>query len=307
MKKHYLIIVLLIIAYNYSIAQSFIQYFDGADTSKNNSLIIKLDTAKSNIWQIGRPQKIIFYSAATKPNAIVTDTTHDFPVNNISRFTFSLKPVTTFGMLAIQWIQKIDMNPHHDGGIIEFSVDTGKSWENVFNNPHVYNVTGYPAADEDTLLTGEYAFSNTDTTWRNVWVCLDLSWLSTFKDSILFRYTFKSDTIHPVKEGWMIDNMRAQTTVHHPVKEVTRTDYMRVYPNPANGIVYIDIHTLEIYHIIEHMELVDSQGKTVKQWKNVPTKFWFDSSSYPDGVYILNVTTNLKTETVKLIFKKTAN
>ena len=47
---------------------------------------MELDTSASNIWQIGKPQKIIFDSASTVPNAIVTDTINFYPINNISRF-----------------------------------------------------------------------------------------------------------------------------------------------------------------------------------------------------------------------------
>src|ERR1041384_4098256 len=93
MKKLYLTISILFLAIGYSIAQlSVNQYFDGADTSATNSIIIMLDTSSTNIWQIGRPQKIIFDSAATFPNALVTDTINNYPDSNVSRFTFKIVP-----------------------------------------------------------------------------------------------------------------------------------------------------------------------------------------------------------------------
>ena len=73
MAKLYTTIILFIFSCQISTAQFFTQYFDGADTSIQNSILIETDTSVSNVWQIGHPQKIIFDSAATAPNAIVTD------------------------------------------------------------------------------------------------------------------------------------------------------------------------------------------------------------------------------------------
>ena len=169
--------------------QTYSQYFDGADTSAFNSLLINIDTSSSNIWQIGQPQKIIFDTAATFPNAIVTDTSNYYPTNNTSSFSFGVDPQWFgWGILALQWKQKLDMDIDYDGGIIEFSSDTGNTWKNVFNNPYVYNFYGFDTANQDTLISGDYAFSGTDSTWKDIWLCFDLSWLS-FSDSLMFRYT----------------------------------------------------------------------------------------------------------------------
>jgi len=53
-------------------SQYQVQYFDGNDTIAANSLIMKIDTASAHTWQIGKPQKTKFTSAATYPNAIIT-------------------------------------------------------------------------------------------------------------------------------------------------------------------------------------------------------------------------------------------
>jgi hypothetical protein len=280
-----------------------VQYFDGADTIPGQSLILNMDTSAANIWQVGPPQKVIFHSAATPPNALLTDTAAPYPVNNMSRFSFKAVPWVTWGILAVQWMQKIDMDGGHDGGIIEYSVDTGSTWTNVFNDPHVYSFYGFPPEDQDTLLTGEYAFSGTDTTWRDVWLCFDMSWLS-FNDSIYFRFIFKSDSIDGGKEGWMIDNMTTHISMMHPVKENEKKDYMNVYPNPAKDIVYIEFEKVHQFHLIEDMKLVGPDGKLVRQWRDLPTKYWFDVRHFPEGMYFLTVRTNIRTETIPLLIKR---
>jgi hypothetical protein len=280
------------------------QYFDGADTSYSNSIMVELDTSMSNIWQIGPPQKAIFDSATTFPNVIVTDTINFYPQGNTSTFRIKLFNQWSYGILALQWKQKLDIDTTFDGGIVEYSIDQGATWQNAFNNPYVYNFYGFQAGNLDTLNTGEYAFNGTDSTWRDIWLCFDLSWMSTSQDTMNFRFTFKSDSIENNKEGWMIDNMLGHITMIHTVKNINQTNYLTVYPNPSSSIVNIEAEKLQQFHIIEHMELVNLQGIVVEKWQNLPTKFWFDTSKYADGNYLLKIKTNFKSETIHLIINK---
>lgn len=298
-----LLILIVTMTQRLSAQFEFFQYFDGADTIPGQSLLLDMDTSSANVWQVGPPQKTIFHSAATPPNALLTDTALGYPMNNTSRFTFKVVPWVTWGVLAVQWLQKIDMDRHHDGGIIEYSVDTGATWTNVFNDPHVYSFYGYPLQDQDTLLTGEYAFSGTDTTWRDIWLCFDMSWLS-FNDSIYFRFTLKSDSIDGGEEGWMIDNMMVHNSLMHPVKEIEKKDYMNVYPNPAKDIVNIEFEKIHDFHLIEAMKLIGPDGRLVQEWHDLPTKYWFDVRPFPDGMYFLTVRTNIRSETIPLLIKR---
>jgi hypothetical protein len=307
MKKIYLIILLLVFVVRSSTAQFYTQYFDGADTSLWNSIRIQLDTSSQNVWQIGTPQKTIFNGAATQPYAIVTDTINFYPANNTSRFIAKVWLNNwSWGIFALQWKQKLDMDASFDGGIIEYSVNNGNTWVNVFNNPYVYNFYGFQTANQDTLANGEFAFSGTDSIWRDIWLCFDLSWLQQFNwnDTALFRFTLLSDSVENSKEGWLIDNMLAHITIIHTVNEVEQEHYVNVYPNPANNIVHIQTQKIMEYHIIEQMELVDPLGRIVDKWTNIPTKFWFDTNKYNEGMYYLKVKTNIKSETRPLAICK---
>jgi len=285
-------------------SQTYSQYFDGADTSAFNSILIDIDSDTSNVWQIGPPQKIIFDSAATQPNVIVTDTINYYPINNTSSFSFGIDPSGFgWGILALQWKQKLNFDSGFDGGIIEFSTDTGNSWQNVFNNPYVYNFYGFDLANQDTLTTGDYAFSGTDSTWKDIWLCFDISWLI-FSDSLIFRYTLKSDSIDNNKEGWMIDNLLAHITIIHTVNEVEQEEYLKVYPNLTSGAVNIQARKIDEFHIIEKMELINVEGKIVAEFGISPTKFSIDIGNQPNGIYFLKIKTNLKTETFRLVLHR---
>ena len=111
------------------------QYFDGADTNVWNSILIEMDTTNpNNIWQIGPPQKVIFNSASTAPNVIVTDTINSYPNSDTSRFiTHTQSDFAVMGIMAFQWSQKLDYDTTgYDGGLVEYSIDGGTSWENAF-------------------------------------------------------------------------------------------------------------------------------------------------------------------------------
>lgn len=283
------------------VGQTYSQYFDGADTSALNSLFIEIDTAASNVWQISTPQKVIFDTAATQPNVIITDTLNYYPVNNNSAFSFGIDPQWFgWGILALQWNQKLDLESNLDGGYVEFSIDNGATWDNTFNNPYVYSFYGFDLENQDTLINGDVAFSGVDSTWKDVWLCFDLSWLS-YSDSLLFRYTLKSDSVENNREGWMMDNFLAHITLIHTIVEAVQEEYLVVYPNPTDGRVDINARKIDSFHIIEKMKLFDVAGNLVQEFGISPTKFSIDISHHPSGVYFLKIKTNLQTETFRIV------
>lgn len=307
--KSKLLILIMIGLSTSSFSQQFRQYFDGADTvynqgSSNTSLRIYFDTDTSNIWQVGQPQKRLFDTAATSPNALMTDTINFYPANNRSSFELKILPWTNWGVFALQWKQKLDMDMALDGGIIEYSVDSGNTWINVFNNPYVYNYYGFSPSNVDTLPTGDVAFTGTDTTWKDIWLCFSMPWISQFNDTIRFKFTFQSDSVDNDREGWMIDNLVARLTMLHTVSnDIKIQKYVTTYPNPASDIIHIETQKLQEYHIIEQMTLINSIGQVVEKWNNIPTKFYIDVSKYPNGNYYLKVKTNIKSEVVPIIIK----
>lgn len=282
----------------------FYQYFDGADTLDWSSVDVQIIPSMGNIWQIGKPQKIIFDSAATAPNVLVTDTINNYPVANTSSVIFNVPTWTTHGILALQWKQKLDMENKKDGGLVEFSMDEGLSWQSAFNNPHVYNFFGFPSPDFDTLVTGEYAFSGTDSLWQDVWLCYDMSWSSFFVDTIKVKFTFLSDATPETREGWMIDNVNVHITLFHPVKEAANSEMISVFPNPAKTRINIELHEFGDPNAIESMQLINSQGKVVKEWGRTPIRYWIDVSPFANGMYLLKVNSTLKSGTFPVLIQK---
>jgi hypothetical protein len=295
----------ILACYIYSFSQSYYQqYFDGADTSAWNSIFVHIEADSNNLWQVGTPQKTIFNAPATIPNVIVTDTINSPSGANLSRFEFKIgTQVWGWGILALQWMQKLDMPPGLAGGIIEFSVDTGQTWQNAFNNPYVYNFYGYQPGNHDTLFTGEEGFSGQDTSWRDIWLCYDLSWMFGI-DTIGVRFTFKADSVAEGYEGWMIDNLLAHITFGHTLKEVPKDDHLLVYPSVTSNRIHILAakHALEDY--IERIEVMDPMGRIVESIGPCPTRFWMDLQHLTPGNYYVRVTTPHGTETSKVVLMR---
>lgn len=298
--------VFILYFFSPSQAQFYYEYFDN-NANNFGPITITIDSISNKVWQIGPPQKSIFNSASTVPNVIVTDTITYYPTGISSSFIVTVENQGfNWGIFAFEWVQKLDLDSGFDGGIIEYSIDSGATWVNVFNDPYVYNFYGFDISNTDTLTNGEYAFSGTDSTWKNIWLCFDYSWMEQFEtlDLIMFRFTIKSDEYDNQKEGWMIDNMFAHLTGIHTVGEVEQEEYMSIYPNPTADKLNIQIKKVMEYHLIEQMELIDSRGVTVDKWTKVPTKFWIDTDKYPGGNYFLKIQTNFKTEIHPIIIQK---
>lgn len=301
MKK--LLLPLLLLLFTTSYAQQSTQYFDGADTSAWNSLQVIVPPDTVNPWQIGTPQKALFNSAYTVPNAIVTDTVNLYSNNDTSSFSYDYWPQLSWGILALRWAQKLDIDTG-DIAIVEYKASNDSVWHNIFNNPLVYNFYGFEPANIDTV-NGRVGFSFTDTLWRDIWLCFDYSFLQQNGfDTITIKYTFITDSGGTPKEGWMIDNLMASVTFLHTINENDQTTYIKAYPNPSADFVYIETKKRNGFHIIEDMLLRNIKGEVVQEWHNIPTKYFIDVRNLPVGQYSLHIKTNIKTEDIPLIIAR---
>lgn len=280
------------------------QYFDGQDTNAQYALIFELDS--NSIWQIGPPQKAYLSSAATQPNALITDTLNPYPIldSSVSSTEAKIKLLWPYGILAIQWMQQIDFEYEKDGGIVEFRTSDTSQWQSIFNNPYVYNVFGFDTSHVRQLPNGEMAFTGRSPL-ENVWLCLDLSWLNQLSgDSTLaLRFRVYSDSVDTQQDGWMIDNIWVALTGFHTINEINPEQYMSVGPNPTKGHLQIETKKLGQVQYIKKIELYELSGKMVQEWGLAPVKFSIDIGHHKQGIYLLKVHTNVGTEEFRIQLK----
>lgn len=298
MKKLLFFISLVLITTN-THAQTFLfkQYFDGNDTLFSNRL--QIEQPGTSIWQIGPPQKNVFDTSATSPNAIVTDTINTYPINDTSTFTIGLNTSTVnWAITAIRWTQKLDMDSAADGGIVEISVDSGQTWVNIFNDTTVYNFYGFNKANVDTLTDGTVAFTGTDSLWKDIWLCYGYTTISQ-TDSMILRFTFRSDSTDNQKDGWMIDNMFVTRTFVHTVGKIDPNRSFIVYPTITSGSVTINSDNDVIR--LNQIQLIDASGKLIRAYKEQPKKVKLDFSDCAAGTYYIKVSADDKTEVHQVV------
>lgn len=255
---------------------------------------LQIEQPGTSIWQIGPPQKSIFDTASTSPNVIVTDTINTYPINDTSTFTIGLNTSTVnWAITAIRWTQKLDMDSAADGGIVEISVDSGQTWVNIFNDTTVYNFYGFNTANVDTLADGTVAFTGTDSLWKDIWLCYGYTTISQ-TDSMILRFTFRSDSTDNQKDGWMIDNMFVTRTFVHTVGKIDPNKSFLVYPTITNGIIKVAMG--DNLAKIENILILDAQGRIVKRQNGQTDKATIDISSLANGNYFVHVQSGQKIE-----------
>ncbi len=122
---------------------------------------------------------------------------------------------------------------------------------------------------------------------------------------MLVRFTLKSDSVDSNKEGWLIDNIILHPTFMHTASKILKeTDVLDVYPTVTSGVVYIGTKRSRKLNNIEKIQLINAAGQIVHEYGNSQVNTSIDISDFADGMYLLKIKTNLRTNTFKIILKK---
>ncbi|MFA6924529.1 MAG: T9SS type A sorting domain-containing protein [Bacteroidales bacterium] len=295
MKKIFTFIVLV-----FCITSVFCQKRDAVyninfdDTNNLSHLFIDTISNPNNLWQIGEPQKTVFTSAHSIPNAIVTDTLYSYPKNNISSFIILDYPAGGFsgeGMTLIGGYYKVNSDTLKDYGTIEFSYDNGTTWVNINDTLYKFYVMYIPPKP---VLTGN----------SNGWIhfSFGVSGLNLLPgahgDTILFRFSFVSDSIQNNLDGLMYDDFQINDFAGS-VEDINSMGInSKIYPNPASTQITIELPKKEEQSIITIYNL-NGEELIKQQIKNNKTDV--DISELQSGVYFIKIVNNKNVEIKKII------
>lgn len=226
---------------------------------------IEIDTVSypNNIWQIGKPQKDVFTSADSPLNAIVTDTSDVYPNNDTS--IFIINHIST-GLLSnnfvnISFMYQVNSDSINDFGMIEFSPDNGMTWVNLLTDTLYLKQECYDWKFGKPILSGN----------SNGWVYM-YAWVAGFEDAfniqpgdtILYRFSFISDSIQTNKDGLMFDSFQFQD-IGEGIGNLPVQFVSNVFPNPSSGIIFIEF---ENSNNDNHMLMIyNSQGQNILNMK----------------------------------------
>ncbi|MBK9191070.1 MAG: T9SS type A sorting domain-containing protein [Crocinitomicaceae bacterium] len=304
MKKNLPIAFVLYLQFSTSFSQYYTQYFDGLDSNQFEAIFVYPDTSDADVWQFGPPQKTYFESASTIPDVLITDTVNYYP-DSVSTYAWFQVPQDALwaGGLAIQWVQTIDLDTNKDGAFVEFSSDSGDTWQNAMYHPDVYQYYGWDFANEGTDHTGEPCFTGTDTLWKNVWLCFLYDYLGTI-DNLSVRYRLSSDTIQTNQEGWMLDNLMVAATWFHPVAEQSKVSDYKIYPSVSQGPISITRVNTENNSGNARLKLLTMTGQLILNLGEITEGTTIDLSGQAAGRYLISIENGMKSEMHEIIITK---
>jgi len=247
------------------------------DNTYLNKIIIDTIHNPSNIWQIGPPNKSVFTNAISNPNVIITDSTNSYPTNDTSSFT--IIHIARYGW-SLQY-PKVDLGGWYfvnsdtltDFGYFDFSADKGNTWYKADSS---LGACTWGAVEELPTFTG-----NSDG-WKHFYYCFNTPVQVNMGDTILYRFTFISDSIQTNKDGIMFDNLHFEDW-YESIQEIQNDNLISIYPNPVNDKLYININKRSGSEIFQ---IIDYQGKIVCE-KNNLTENYIDVSMLANGIFIL--------------------
>jgi hypothetical protein len=251
-------------------ATSFGQWFDDAnyymnfeDTFVLEHLRIDTLTNENNLWQVGSPQKTIFTSALSLPNAIVTDTIYSYPTNDTS--SFIIVNVADLGFELSQFVilageYNVNSDTLTDYGTIEFSPDKGTTWIDLLNDTIYYSLffTWYPSKP---VLTGN---SNGWHYFEAGLAGFGSAFNIQYGDTILYRFTFISDSIQTNKDGLMFDDFHFED-IAEGIAEIENDNLISIYPNPVKDQLSIKTNQTSSSPSIQ---IINYQGEILYDHKN---------------------------------------
>lgn len=284
----FILSLLLIIISSYS--QDYVSY--GINFDDPSELFrLEIDSLNgNNIWQIGKPRKTIFNSAFSPLNAIVTDTSDFYPINNYSSFTLvhraaSQGAFVTTGYALFSGKYYVNTDTINDFGLIEFSFDKGTTWIDLLNDSIYIGKGYYQWVGAKPILTG----------CSLGWVEFNL-WLGLFDDefhieqgdTILLRFSFLSDGIEDNKDGLMFDDFLI-IDIGEGIEANSRNFKSSAFPNPATSMVKIefDNHEMETHSLKIFNQ--NDQEAYLKDYQTNTGFFEIGLGHLPGGVYFYQV------------------
>ena len=242
--KQFLFISVLTLQFQFCIGQCWAShiFLDFEDSSCLEYLLIDTIQNPNNVWQIGRPQKTVFDEAYLGgQNVLVTDTINHYGTNDTS--SFIITSTAGHGFTAPQNVRlsahfKVDSDSLNDFGLIEFSPDNGITWVTILGDTASCCCSFGGFSPQPEALTGY------SSNWP-FFVCELASFGPLYNiqsgDTVLYRFSFISDSISDSRDGLMFDWIVYEDGVESVNEFGYQSFNSKAYPNPAIETVTIKV------------------------------------------------------------------
>ncbi|MEI6815190.1 MAG: T9SS type A sorting domain-containing protein [Bacteroidota bacterium] len=284
--KNLVLIFLLAIIANTSVAQ-WLWNIDFENPQYLNRVYRDTVSNPNCIWQIGQPIKAIFTGAHSVPNAIVTDTLYPAPANDTSIFYLKhvrnqLQPWHWFTLNFYYQMNGDSM----DIGKIEISPDTGHTWINIMTEDTIYNIQWLMTKPTLTGNTSGWQFFSIN---MEQWASYPAMGGGPYPilitaDTVLFRFTYISDSSSTPHDGWMIDDFTLEDW-YEGIPEIQNSNSVMLSPNPFNNQTTLNLQSIKnenqksllIYNVL---------GQEVRNiFVGTSTSITINRNNLPSGMY----------------------
>ncbi len=293
MKKFYLFISMIIMT-SVSHAQWMYSIDFDSPWSENSHIIIDTVSNQNNIWQIGVPNKAIFNSAYSLTHAIITDTVNSYPINDTSSFIIKhIRPGQLGGneSLLLDFWFKFNSDTLTDYGKIEASIDNGNSWINLLTEDVTYFLQ---------WMEPKPVLSGTTNGWQHFSLQLNmLTYMLGYSDTLLYKFTFISDSIQTNKDGWMLDDFQLNDW-WEGIENNSSNEMVSIFPNPSKGLLNLPFADLNTNNDIK---IINNTGHIIFETSNFKNQL-IDLTHLENGIYYLKISNENSTSINKLIICK---
>ena len=275
----------------------------GTNFDKPNSDLVSVfidSTKQNNIWQAGNPKKYFFrLNHPTDTTSMVTLLTKSYPPNNTSIFTVVFNPLllpVNIESFDLSFSYQIDTDTLNDFGYVEVSPDSGVTWDNLSSSQSKYIL--YRLVHN--VPFDSFYFTGREVLKYNGMPIIDFVIKGDFMKcrTLIFRFTFKSDSIDTYKEGWCINEIFLEVnrpnSIEDPKKDNNKGLLCYYIPDVQN--LFLKFQGTDI----KEYTLYDINGKLVKQSKLPASSATISGVYLPAGFYTL-VVNNMKG---KVFYKK---
>lgn len=255
----------------------------------NDELLV--ETTNSPMWTIiSSPKTKLNIPNGTKA---YSTTAGNYPARTTGYLYTNCYNLSEIVNPTLKFDMGFDIELNWDYMVVEYSTNQGISWEILGSatDPNWYNSNSIANGLPGKQWTGQ---SNANSTIKEY--SHDLAALAN-ETSIIFRFRFFSDA-NTVGEGAVIDNLVVSGVLS--TNDETFLKGVAIYPNPSESIFNINRNTSDQLTV----KVFDLSGKQIYFDKNITdTNYTIDLSAYAKGIYVLNMVSNGKTATQKLILK----
>ncbi len=226
-------------------------------------------------------------STFVSPSSSITDSPNGNYQSNANKTIALNNPISLQNSsgASVTFYAKWDLENDYDYVQFEISIDNGASWI-----PQCGKFTN-AGSDNGAQPIGEPIYDGT----VNDWVLEEISLEEYINENILARFHLVSDNgING--DGFYFDDLTFNVVEDILSTEDYTTSQFTIYPNPVSNILIIKTqltnYTAEVYTI---------QGQLVEVSENNNGTTRIDYSKYSSGLYILELNSEKKSQTLKII------